>query len=1071
MAILSTPGLVVLETQQDLFAYLEAMVQQQQQDGQHGQQLEQASVFLECLVSEFGKSQSAVTYRMPLEFHKLVHKSYETQGSLFRSLQLAITALSQVVTTISASAAASATSWDAQADTAVAVVHLTTSVLGWEFGTSAWDATSNIAPHNLIRPPIQWKEVLGGRDGIGLVQAVFRVHEIVASSSSHKNESLAQLFRQLLLQLASVSGPIFNPISEQRDYASCFCEGTLQLLQRASEYPNVEESFILHETLQIMARLVANFRLSLLIELPPFLPLLQGLNHVGNMLLTAHIRECESVGGDVDSMAHYSWREDAIVLVLDAAVLLSSDAWLWHGGNESSRYQAQSTLAAIMGSLYEGFVACRTRMSALEEFYQFTHDAELDEVREEIEESALQDERESSAAIGRLDLSSAISCLSKHFESLLPRLRLTWETKGCITPNDSAILEEARFLTIYVYNLLTDSNEGESPTIPDAVVASCCRQENLVSEIASAVNAMVQLADTQLHAIKNDPTNEKLSPLLAAAFLTFLYRWVPTYVYPADYGASLAENRIVHEWSSRERAAYTIEFSISSGLSYLCCWPQEPLIQEAVVKTLMSLAKRAGKFRSAMVSSSSFGSLVRIHYFTATIRHSVSQPEFESILRTKANEGSVLPLPLLWGYHRLPYKVRAQVASAIIVACSDTSDESASAMMSDALKAIQDLLHTVVQTLSTNQFNSDDVIVRENACLCVELFGGIAQTSEMAGSERIPQFISPYLPQISGLMTFYAKDLTISTSLLRFFRDYSVHFIAVLDSGQSLVLFQACAELLKRYSEIHCCSSRHIIQPIASVANANAEEDQAYQDILYAIQILINLGTKDFIDACNEKEGDGAAVPVTDIIFFGLQQLLPLMTQGLLQYPILCSQFFELVGFMMDTYPEKVCALSMELFDALLESLLFGMSHHDTNVAKSSLHGLASIVREHLGSAILRPALEQSPDLLDKCSRRLLSEVVFQPIVVDRVEASGMALLPLAACSLDRFSNVVRDLLSTISDTSQRHRLEVAFSKLIQPEVVARVTFTGYEGRMNRIRFKTDFEVFVNEVHAFLVLK
>lgn len=56
----------------------------------------------------------------------------------------------------------------------------------------------------------------------------------------------------------------------------------------------------------------------------------------------------------------------------------------------------------------------------------------------------------------------------------------------------------------------------------------------------------------------------------------------------------------------------------------------------------------------------------------------------------------------------------------------------------------------------------------------------------------------------------------------------------------------------------------------------------------------------------------------------------------LLQYPTLCSQFFDLVAFMMDTYPEKVCVLPYELFDPLLESLLFGMSHVDPAVAKCS---------------------------------------------------------------------------------------------------------------------------------------
>jgi hypothetical protein len=233
---------------------------------------------------------------------------------------------------------------------------------------------------------------------------------------------------------------------------------------------------------------------------------------------------------------------------------------------------------------------------------------------------------------------------------------------------------------------------------------------------------------------------------------------------------------------------------------------------------------------------------------------------------------------------------------------------------------------------------------------------------------------------------------------------------------------------------------------------------------------LVNLGAKDFIDVCSSQEGVESA-KVTDVIFFGLQQILPLMTQGLLQFPTLCCQFFDLVGFMMDTYPENVCVLPLDLFDSFLESLLFGMSHQDPNVSRSSLHGLASIAREHLNTGVLKPHLEQRPDIFDRCSRRLLSEVVFQTVVVDRVEAAGMALLPLAAIDVNRFAAVVQDLSSQVPDPEQQTRLDAAFRKLIQPGVLAKTSAGGYEGRVNRVHFKKSFEEFVNEIHAFLVLR
>lgn len=366
------------------------------------------------------------------------------------------------------------------------------------------------------------------------------------------------------------------------------------------------------------------------------------------------------------------------------------------------------------------------------------------------------------------------------------------------------------------------------------------------------------------------------------------------------------------------------------------------------------------------------------------------------------------------------------------------------------------------------------------ACLCVEMYGGVARASEMSEPERIPPFITQSLPHLSGLMVYYAHDLTICESLLRLFRDYSEQFIAMLNREECLALFTASAELLKSYSTQHACSSRVILTRLTvddPSIEADAEEEQSYNDVLCAIQLLIHLGTKDFIDTCSSTQAAAVGAvdssQVTDVIFFGLSQIIPLMTRGLLQFPTLCTQYFSLVGFMMDTYPEKVCVLPYELFSALLESLLFGMSHSDLFVAKSSFHGIGGIAREHLKTKCLDGHLsQQNADIFDNCSRRLLQEIVFHPTLIwDRLEPAGMCLLPLAAVDIHRFAAVVNVLSQQVCPPEHQTRLHASFQSLIQPEVLAKVASGGYEGRMNRIRFKKDFSEFVKSIHSFLVLK
>lgn len=358
--------------------------------------------------------------------------------------------------------------------------------------------------------------------------------------------------------------------------------------------------------------------------------------------------------------------------------------------------------------------------------------------------------------------------------------------------------------------------------------------------------------------------------------------------------------------------------------------------------------------------------------------------------------------------------------------------------------------------------------VQESACLSILLYSGIVCGSEMSEPERIPHFITPYLPHLSGLMTYYAEDLTICEALLNLFRDYAERYLAMLSRDQCISLFTSSASLLKLYSEHHC--KHRVIHKRPEALEGVFEEERSYKDILCAIQLLIHLGTKDFTDICNSSKGVQTS-QITDVIFFGLQQIIPLMTQGLLHYPTLCQMYFSLVGFMVETYPEKLCYLPFELFNSLLDSLLFGMSHSDSLVSKSSLQGLASLAKEHLKTHALASHLAIKSDIIENCSQRLIQEVIFQPIIWDRIEPSGMALLPLAAIDVQKFIGLVNLISQQLGSDDKQQRMHRAFERLIKPQILVKVAADGREGRMVRIQFKNNFDVFVRDVHSFLITK
>jgi hypothetical protein len=278
-----------------------------------------------------------------------------------------------------------------------------------------------------------------------------------------------------------------------------------------------------------------------------------------------------------------------------------------------------------------------------------------------------------------------------------------------------------------------------------------------------------------------------------------------------------------------------------------------------------------------------------------------------------------------------------------------------------------------------------------------------------------------------------------------------------LDPEQTITLLEA-SNLLETYSSRQCTLQ---VRKPKSRKEAEEEEEQAYSDILCALQLLVNLSR----GPVNESSSN-----VRDVIFFGLQQMLPLMMQGLLSYPILCTNYFWLVGCMMESYPERVSILPYNLLDVLFQSLLFGASHHDSDVAKRCLEGMEGLVKAHLKMAVLCNNLEQHPDLLDWCTYQILRGIVFQQLIIwDWLDATLNTLLVLVAAEVSRFASVATELGQLTATPEQQNHLQKAFEKLVQPEVIASALQEGHEGTANRKRFRDNVEAFVYEVNSFLV--
>lgn len=75
------------------------------------------------------------------------------------------------------------------------------------------------------------------------------------------------------------------------------------------------------------------------------------------------------------------------------------------------------------------------------------------------------------------------------------------------------------------------------------------------------------------------------------------------------------------------------------------------------------------------------------------------------------------------------------------------------------------------------------------------------------------------------------------------------------------------------------------------------------------------LGSRSVVTACLQKSCIGrlaeglpgeSQVCAADVCLYGLNIIMPLMTFDLLKFPSLCTQFYKLLTYVADIYPEKV---------------------------------------------------------------------------------------------------------------------------------------------------------------------
>eukprot|EP00123_Amoebidium_parasiticum_P004068 comp15364_c0_seq1/m.12261 comp15364_c0_seq1/g.12261 ORF comp15364_c0_seq1/g.12261 comp15364_c0_seq1/m.12261 type:complete len:197 (-) comp15364_c0_seq1:10-600(-) len=192
--------------------------------------------------------------------------------------------------------------------------------------------------------------------------------------------------------------------------------------------------------------------------------------------------------------------------------------------------------------------------------------------------------------------------------------------------------------------------------------------------------------------------------------------------------------------------------------------------------------------------------------------------------------------------------------------------------------------------------------------------------------------------------------------------------------------------------------------------------------------------------------------------------ILPLMTEKLLQYPALCTQYFKLVSFLCEIYPEKVAHLDPSLLQAVSYSMRLGLTAYGTKIAELALDGMSALAQY---SAEELQKGNQIPDAFNSTLGMFLA-LLFESALVEDYDTqvtaqTAEALFPLICSRQGEFQALAEQLVASQSDASLQQRTMEAIQSLL--------TANGLQlapGRKTLSIFTKNFQAFLGNVRGFL---
>lgn len=1005
--------------------------------------------FLESLVSEFSPSTSSAM-GLPREFHEQCRISLELDYLKTFYCWARDAALSVTKQIIESDAAAS------EVKACTAALRLLHQILNWDFqfdtsgrkisinvfsaGVRTESSSSKRSECIIVQPGPAWCDALISSGHIvWLLNLYSALRQKFSSEGYWLDCPIAVSARKLIVQLCSLTGTVFPS-----DNGKMQEHHLLQLLSGILEWvdpPDVVAQAI--ESGKSESEMLDGCRalLSIATVTTPFVfdRLLKSIRPFGTLTLLSNLM-CEVVKVLMMNNTEegtWSWEARDILLDTWTTLLVSLDST---GRNVVLPLEVRNAAASLFALIVESELKVASA-SAMDDNGEFNY------LQASI--SAMDERLSSYALIARAAIDATVPLLTRLFSERFARLH---QGRGMIDPTET--LEELYSLLLITGHVLADEGEGEIPVVPNAI------QTHFVDTIEAAKHPVILLSGSIIKfaewSLDPEARASVFSPRLMEAIVWFLARWSQTYLMPLeefrDSSTNLCHDTGYQHQSSTSRKALlsffgehnqgkpVLDIIVRISMTTLVSYPGEKDLQELTCNQLLHALVRRKNVCVHLVALGSWRELASAFANDKTL-----------ILLNSTNQ-------------------RLLAQTLVLSAYGMRNSESSNQYVRDLTRHATAYLVELSGKNDLKNVSQQPDIILLVSCL-LERLRGAANATEPRTQKAIYEMGFSVMNPVLLLLEVYKHESAVVYLLLKFVVDWVDGQISYLEAQETNIVIDFCTRLLQLYSS-HNIGKTLMTQSSSLLGEAKTEK---YKDLRALFQLLSNLCSKDLVDFSSDSI-EAQAINISQVVFFGLHIVTPLMSGDLLKYPKLCHDYFSLLSHLLEVYPETVAQLSTEAFAHVLGTLDFGLHHQDSEIVDMCLRALRALASYHyketgagkVGLAAQAAGINNSngnPEegVLSRFLRSLLQLLLFEDYSPDMVGTAADALFPLILCEPRLYQRLGSELIERQANPPFKSRLANALQSLTSSNQLSSTL-----DRVNYQRFRKNLTNFLIEVRGFL---